>query len=116
MTDETDHTDDALDSVSVYSDDIVETLTALEAEFNDVINEVNTIHQHHETIVEKLQWISEQPAPQSGIYVMQEEKRDLFEVIHELHEESLLTMEKTGRSTFCESLLQWIDSAVLVSL
>lgn len=113
MTDETDQ----LDTLSVYSDDIVETLASLEGEFNSVIQEINGIHQHHETIIDKLQWINDQPVVETGIYLVHENEYVSFnDAINQLHEKSLDDMEQNGRSMFCENLLRFIESSTFVTV
>jgi hypothetical protein len=108
--------DNVSDGISIYSDDIIETLLCLESEFNDTIQELNAIHQTHDQVIERLEWMREQSEPQYGMYVLQKgEQYELSKIIDDLHQKSLLDIEKTGHSTFCENLLVMIKSSTLIS-
>jgi hypothetical protein len=112
----TDDIDNVSDGISVYSDDIIETLLCLESEFDDAIQELTDIHQQHTHVIERLQWIQEQPEQQNGIYTFKKgELCELTEMIKDLHEKSLLDIEESGHSTFCENLLNMIESSTLIS-
>jgi hypothetical protein len=108
--------DNVSDGISVYSDDIIETLLGLDSEFDGAIQELMSIDQQHDHVIERLQWIQEQPEQQNGIYTFKKgELYELTEIINDLHEKSLEDIEKTGHSTFCENLLQMFESSTLIS-
>ena len=111
MTDQTDETD----CLSVYSDDIMETLQQLDEEFNGVIHEMMGMQEQHDQIIDTLCALQSRPVEQSGIYIIQDDVRRHFsECIETIHDDSLLEIEQHGHSTFCDRLLQFIETSTFM--
>lgn len=103
------------DTESVCSDDIKELLVSLDEEFNCVIQDVSRIHEQHEYVIDRLQWIMDQSTVlPPGIYV--NDSQDFMEIIQQLHEEAVNDIQQEGHNTFCDRLLSFIEDTTFVQV
>lgn len=67
----------------------------LVADFDEAVNQIETIQLSYETSLEKLQWIQDQIR----------QVNPLDAILEELHAEALKEIEETGESSFSDKLL-----------